>query len=43
MLTWHKQRVLNGTCSRYDLCWHQVFVIVGLAFYTLEPTVEFLI
>lgn len=26
-----------------DLCWHQVFVIVWLALYALEPTVELLI
>lgn len=31
------------TCTRYYLCWHQVFVIMGLTFDTLQPTVEFLI
>lgn len=31
------------TCTRYDLCGHQVFVIMGLTFHTLQPTVKFLI
>lgn len=31
------------TCARYDLCWHQVFVIMRLAFHTLQPAVEFFI
>lgn len=35
--------VVDCTCARNDLRWHQVFVVVGLTFDTLQPAVEVLV
>lgn len=34
---------MQRTCAWYDLCGHQMFVIMGLTFHTLQPGVKLFI
>ena len=31
------------TSARYDLCWHEVLVVVGLSFNTFQPGIQLLV